>query len=83
MALSLKSRLEKSLGAEVRVTAVFNYPTIDGLSEYLLGELLPTSVQEAVLVPAGADDAVSRIKAMSEEDVDRLLRLKTNTRDVG
>jgi hypothetical protein len=67
----------------IRVTAVFNYPTIEALSGYLLGELLPAVVREPVAAaPAPVDGALSRIRAMSDEDVDRLLRAKTNIPDV-
>ena len=80
MALELKSRLEKSLAADIRVTAVFNYPTIETLSGYLLKEVITPAVVAAgaaapdVHVPEAS--ALSRIKALSDDEVDRLLKAR-------
>jgi phthiocerol/phenolphthiocerol synthesis type-I polyketide synthase D len=78
MALELKNRLQKGLATEIRVTAVFNYPTIEALSEYLLGEVMglgASAIPEALVGPVPEESALSRIKALSEEEVDRLFEV--------
>src|SRR5262245_14157547 len=76
MALELKNRLQKGLGTEIRVTAVFNYPTIEALSGHLLKDVLfpaaAGSGAEPVPERAPVDSALSRIRALSEEEVDQL-----------
>lgn len=72
MALELKTRLQTSLGADVPVTAVFNYPTIEALSEFFLRDVLKLD-DGAAAAADGAPSALDRLHAMSDEDAERLL----------
>ena len=46
MAVELRNRLEASLGRSLRSTLVFDFPTIEALTEYLAGEVLPALATE-------------------------------------
>ena len=86
MALEVKNRLQKKLGTDIRVTAIFNYPTIHALAEYVVKDVLPAVALKAIPKPpaetepkAGVqpeDTMLSRIKSMSEEEVGRLLEFE-------
>jgi hypothetical protein len=53
------------------VTAVFDYPTVDSLAEYLLREVLPLNLPETAGARSGADetDLLEQIEKLSEEEV--------------
>lgn len=56
MAIELRNRLHSQFGGAftINATAVFDYPTIGGLAEYLVGQL-PDSDPPAVEAPPGPD----------------------------
>ncbi|WP_100468666.1 type I polyketide synthase [Mycobacteroides abscessus] len=77
MAIELRNRLHSQFGGKftINATAVFDYPTIGGLAEYLVGQLpdadaesaeAPPAVESAEAEsgtgPAAASDAVSELK---------------------
>jgi acyl carrier protein len=83
MALELKNRLQSNLGYSIPATLVFEYPTIESLSEYLLQEVLTFEVADDGAAPAptpavGTDGALdeellANIDQLSDEEVDLLL----------
>lgn len=79
MALDIKKRLQEQLAADIPVTAVFNYPTIDALAEYLAGDVLQLQLQDdespASTIPAADDaaDPLARIKELTDEEAERRL----------
>jgi acyl carrier protein len=82
MAVALRNRLEHSLGAEIRVTAIFNYPTLEALAGYLAREALGLELparEEAVPAPLpAAHDPDARgslawVQELSDDEVERRL----------
>ncbi len=47
MAVQLRNRLQQDLGIQLSSTLAFDYPTVDKLVAYLLGQVLPQSAGEA------------------------------------
>lgn len=58
MAIELRNRLHSQFGGKftINATAVFDYPTIGGLAEYLVGQL-PDADAESVEAPPAAESA--------------------------
>jgi acyl transferase domain-containing protein len=79
MAVELRNSLAASLGCTLPATLLFDYPTIEALSQYL-AQHGPTgraaeSGAETPASGAGVDrtDRIDRIEQLSDDDVDRLL----------
>ncbi|MEO8804851.1 MAG: type I polyketide synthase, partial [Burkholderiaceae bacterium] len=76
LAVELRNTLGAALGQTLPATLLFDYPTIDALTDHLLGGVLkPAGAEEAVAVVV-ADEPVNRVEAiedLSDEEVDRLL----------
>lgn len=51
MALTLKSNLQKELNCQLRSTLLFDYPTADKLTDYLLSEVLQEAQPEVAALP--------------------------------
>ena len=53
MAIELRNRLHSQFGGKftINATAVFDYPTIGGLAEYLVAQLPDAESAEEVLAP--------------------------------
>ena len=77
MALDMKKRLQDQLAADVPVTAVFNYPTIDALVGYLMTDVLALEADETVVPTRAASneasDALAGIRDLSDEEAERRL----------
>jgi NAD(P)-dependent dehydrogenase (short-subunit alcohol dehydrogenase family)/acyl carrier protein len=77
MAVALRNRLEASLEAEIRVTTVFNFPTIDSLARHLAEEVLglvpPASPAAAPTTAPEARDSVAQVEELSDDEVARRL----------
>jgi acyl carrier protein len=76
MALDIKKRLQDQLAADISVTAVFNYPTIDALVGHLAGEVLGLEDDDATPAPASPSaggDPLARIKDLTDDEVERRL----------
>ncbi len=76
MALDIKKRLQEQLATDISVTAVFNYPTIDGLVGYLVGDVLQLGDEPAAIATATASDArdpLARILDLSDDEAERRL----------
>jgi hypothetical protein len=63
-------------------TLLFDYPSIEALTDYLLAVVLPSSNEESAAdeepaagIPSG-DSLVDSIESMSDEEVDRLVALR-------
>jgi hypothetical protein len=87
MAVELRNRLRAGLGVETSLpaTLVFDYPTVNALTDYLAREILGLDAPEGRRAePAGEGvrpaDMVGRLEELSEEEVDRLLTLQMNQR---
>ncbi|MCP5420384.1 MAG: SDR family NAD(P)-dependent oxidoreductase [Gammaproteobacteria bacterium] len=82
LAVELRNTLGNALGRLLPATLLFDYPTIDALTDYLLNEVLNPG-----LVASGSSDTVeldtglvSSIEELSDEEVDRLLMEQANQR---
>jgi acyl transferase domain-containing protein/protein-L-isoaspartate O-methyltransferase/acyl carrier protein len=83
LAVELRNTLGTALGQPLPATLLFDYPTLDALTDHLLADVLKLTAQEAapaaepapvpVAEPAGMVDA---IEDLSDEEVDRLLALR-------
>jgi phthiocerol/phenolphthiocerol synthesis type-I polyketide synthase D len=77
MALDMKKRLQDELAADVPVTAVFNYPTIDALVGYLITDVLAFEADDQVVPVRAASndpsDALAGIRDLSDEEAERRL----------
>jgi phthiocerol/phenolphthiocerol synthesis type-I polyketide synthase D len=77
MALDIKKRLQDQLGTDISVTAVFNYPTIDGLVGYLVSDVLQLADDEVATVATVATidvaDPLARIKELTDDEAERHL----------
>lgn len=77
LAVSLKTRLESALRVSLPTTLVFDYPTVEAISGWLLAEVLvfeaaaSTAVAE---VDQGASLALADLADSSEEDIALLLQ---------
>ncbi|MEO8152056.1 MAG: SDR family NAD(P)-dependent oxidoreductase [Rhizobacter sp.] len=84
LAVELRNTLGAALGQSLPATLLFDYPTIDTLTEYLLDEVIQPAAADAPAVEAAVQDAardatreppslVGAIEDLSDEEVDRLL----------
>ena len=73
MALDLKNRLQESLGLPLRATVVFNYSTIDALSDFLTDHFAPSDVKPSVAEQSVDATPAANIDSLSDEDTMRLL----------
>ena len=70
MAVELRGRFEESLGCPLRPTVLFDYPTIESLSEHLAGKIL--EARPATTVPAAAAPAASPVDEFEELGEDEI-----------
>jgi acyl transferase domain-containing protein len=78
MALQLSNRLQSTLGVALPSTLVFEYPSVEALTDYLLEQMpafdeAPTPVAQAVAAASGGDDELAAIRQMSEADLEALI----------
>ncbi|MBV8273853.1 MAG: SDR family NAD(P)-dependent oxidoreductase [Verrucomicrobia bacterium] len=82
MAVELKGRLERSLGVQLPSTLTFNFPTINALTDYLIGDALRSAPQchgEDPPQRTAAGTVLSmetRSEDLSEEEITNLLLKK-------
>ncbi len=67
MALELKNRLQRDLALTLRVTLLFDYPSLEALTNYLLDDLLAATLRQDTGV-AGAGETT--IEEMTDEDAE-------------
>lgn len=73
LAVELRNTLGSALGQTLSATLLFDYPTIDTLTDYLLNDVIQPPVPEAVVVIEEPASMVDAIEDLSDEEVDRLL----------
>jgi acyl carrier protein len=77
MAVELRNMLSNSLKLErnLPATLVFDYPTINALTDYLAQDILnlETKKEEKKVAPAAKTDVLKDIESLSDEDVARML----------
>ena len=80
MAVELRNVLTRSLGKSLPATLLFDYPSLDALSSYLLRtfELLPAPPTAVVLVPS---DATADVATLSDDEAEALLLAELNSLD--
>ncbi len=80
LAIELRNTLGAALGRSLPSTLLFDYPTLDTLTEFLFGEIFGVAADagETAARPSRTDGAVlvSSIEELSDEEVDRQLAAK-------
>ena len=90
LVVELRNKLGLALGVTLPLTLLFDYPTIDALSEYLLAEVLTFDTPDTaesrgvvVALPESQDDQLSSIDSiedLSDDEIDRLLEMDERMR---
>jgi acyl carrier protein len=85
LVVELRNKLGLALGVSLPLTLLFDYPTVDALTEYLLTEVLATDAADTaeprravVALPQSPNDQLSSIESiedLSDEEIDRLLEM--------
>jgi len=76
MAVELRNNLRKSLVMSLPATLLFDFPTIQALADFIMGEMFESDEPEPsnLQVDGGdSDDLLSMIEDISDDDADRLL----------
>ena len=82
LVVELRNTLGSALGQPLPVSLLFDYPTLDLLTDYLLEEVLMTAIPRSADAPpgspavpatAGEYDAIDLVDDLSDEEVDRML----------
>jgi myxalamid-type polyketide synthase MxaB len=79
MAVELANQLRATTGAKLRVTQLFDHPSIDALSDYYLKDVLALHEPEpepvaAPAAPVRTEQLIASIADISDEEVERRLR---------
>jgi acyl carrier protein len=72
MALEMRNELAQSLGLTLSAGLLFNYPTVQELTEHLQG-LLPVTAAPPAETTVGKDEDLAALDAMSNEEAELLL----------
>jgi NADPH:quinone reductase-like Zn-dependent oxidoreductase/acyl carrier protein len=77
MAVELCNRLRRDLGIEqpLAATIVFDHPTVAAVADYLASDIYGWS--EGANPAAGETNVIDQIEQMTDEEVDRMLSLRT------
>jgi len=73
MAVELRDRLHSGLGHPLRSTLLFDYPTVEGLVDYLLEEVLAFSTESADPPLEVSDAGLTELEQLSEAEAESLL----------
>ncbi|HMI88055.1 MAG TPA: beta-ketoacyl synthase N-terminal-like domain-containing protein [Polyangiaceae bacterium] len=73
MAIALKNRIETALHLSLHTTIIFDYPTIEALSRYLVAELGGAPPAAPMPMPTSASTSASALDALSEAELAALL----------
>jgi acyl carrier protein len=79
MAVELRNRLGDVVGHSLPATLLFDYPTVDGLTEYLSRNALKLEETESPKQPAATSaglDVLSQIENLDDAEIDRLFESK-------
>jgi len=67
-AVELVERVGKALGREIPGTLLFDYPTLEAISGFVIDELLGDKLDAVAAAPTASSGAASDVAAMSEEE---------------
>jgi len=87
MAVELRNALGRAVERTLPATLLFDYPSINSVTNYLAGELNLGPVQPSspaatgAGVPESTEDLLRRIEAMQDDDIDRLFSQETQDRN--
>jgi polyketide synthase 12/myxalamid-type polyketide synthase MxaB len=73
MAVELRNALSASIGRPLSATLLFDYPTIDALSRFLMREVLGEDRKVPDVPSAGKDDVLALVEELSDEEINRRL----------
>jgi acyl carrier protein len=76
LAVELRNTLGTALGRTLSATLLFDYPTIDALTDFILDQFAPAAPEEPVAAPTGTPAATSLVESiedLSDEEVERML----------
>ena len=78
LAVELRNTLGSAIGRQLPATLLFDYPTLDALTDYLLDEVFAmpdgeTQPPEGASAMAAGAGLVASVESLSDEEVDRLL----------
>jgi acyl transferase domain-containing protein/short-subunit dehydrogenase/acyl carrier protein len=73
MAVELRNALGRDLGLKLPATLIFDYPTLEALTDHLLPLLIVPDAVAAVPVVAGEDAALADVMALDEDEAEALL----------
>ena len=78
MSVKLKGRLEKTIGCGLPATLTFTYPTVNALTDFLLGEVLESSTE---VIDVAQDSAINEgqpadenLSELSDDQIEDLLK---------
>ncbi len=76
--VELQHRLQSSLDCTLPLTLVFDYPTVEALAQFVLGQLAFVAAEPASAEPAAdpTDESAERLASLSDEEVESLLSEK-------
>ena len=80
MAVDLRGRLSSALEHPLATTLLFDYPTLEALTDHL-GTLLPDSPVEAAVAPAA--DGAAELDLLSDNELETLLAAKLGALEEG
>ena len=82
LAVELRNTLGTALGQSLPATLLFDYPTIDALTDHLVDTLLPPSpgVVETAVTAVASATLVDSIEDLSDEEVERQLAARAKTK---
>jgi polyketide synthase 12/myxalamid-type polyketide synthase MxaB len=87
MAVELRNALGRAVERTLPATLLFDYPSINSVTNYLARELNlgpaqpPAPAGRGAGVPESTEDLLSRIETMQDEDIDRLFSQKAQDRN--
>jgi acyl carrier protein len=76
MAVELRNRLQHGLGSSLPATLVFEYPTIDSLSQYLADQVVglqPAAELRRASAAEPEDTTLARVEQLSEAEAEAML----------
>jgi acyl carrier protein len=73
MAVEMRNALGTMFGVALPATLLFDYPTVDGLTDFLFRSLALEAPAAVAAHPAPApDDLLSIVEGLSDEEIDRM-----------
>jgi len=79
MAVELKDLLETDVGHSLRSTLLFDYPTVDALTDYLTKEVLSTDVSEKTVKDTDIQSEIlSEVESLSEDKLNAAIDEELN-----